>query len=321
MIDLKSLLPEIKENEALAPYTTFKIGGPAKYFLEAKNNVELVKALQVVASTGLNYIVIGGGSNLLVSDSGFDGLVIRQLNNQFKIDGDKVMTESGAKVADVLAATLTAGLIGWAWAAGLPGLIGGAIRGNAGAYGEAMSNITESVEVFRAGKTEILTNEQLKFSYRHSLVKDEKMVILAATLKLKKGDPTVDEELVKKYLDHREKTQPLDLPNPGCAFKNINLQEVQIDQAKVIKALDITEAEWQAATKYNKLSVSFIFDKMNWKGKTIGGAKVSEKHGAFIVNAGEAKAEHVIMLMSELKMRVRNELGLALEEEIQLVGF
>lgn len=321
MNDLKKMLPGVKENEPLAPYTTFKIGGPAKYFFEAKNNDDLVKSLKVATEIGLNYVVIGGGSNLLVADSGFDGLVIRQLNSTFKIDGEKVFSESGAKVADVLSGTLKAGLIGWAWAAGLPGSIGGAVRGNAGAYGLGMSDITESVEVFRNGQVEILTNEQLKFSYRHSIAKEELMVILSAVLKLKKGDPVADEALVKKYIEHREKTQPLDLPNPGCAFKNINLDKIQIDKEKVIKALDITEEEWQVATKYHKLPVSYIFEKMNWKGKQIGGAQVSEKHGAFIVNTGSATAEHVIMLMSELKMRARNELGLMLEEEIQLVGF
>ena len=175
-----------------------------------------------------------------------------------------------------------------------------------------MSNITESVELYLNGELVTYSNEQMKFSYRDSLIKEVPCVIISVTMKLTNGDTTADRALVKKYVDHRVNTQPLDLPNPGCAFKNIDLKKVQIDPDRVIKKLDITQDEWEKATKYGKLPTSFIFDHLNLKGKTMGGAQVSTKHGAFIVNAGNARAEHVVMLMSDLKMRVRNELCISL---------
>jgi UDP-N-acetylmuramate dehydrogenase len=317
----KKLGDKVKENEILAPHTTFKIGGPAKYFFEAKNNQDLIKALQTADALKLKYFVLGGGSNILISDQGIDGLVIKQSNKDFKVKGAKVYVDSGALVIDVLEVTLRAGLIGWSWAAGLPGTVGGAIFGNAGAYGQGMSNITETVKLYHQGKVLNFTNEEMKFSYRHSIAKEINCVIISAILKLEKGDTKKDLAEVKNYMDHRVKTQPLDCPNVGCIFKNIDLTKIQVDKERIKKKLDISEEEWQRATKFNKLPVSFIIEKMDLKGKTMGGAQVSTKHGAFIINAGQARAEQVIMLMSDLKMRVRNELGIFLEEEIELVGF
>jgi len=319
--ELKKRIGNVVEGELLSKYTTFKIGGPAKYFFDAKTSEDLVKALTVADELKVSSFVLGGGSNILVSDSGFNGLVIKQSNSNFKIDGEKVYSESGASVDAVLNATLDAGLIGWAWAAGLPGTVGGGIRGNAGAYGEGMSNVTESVDLYIDGKVTTYTNEQMQFSYRDSIAKHVPCVIISANLKLTKGDTAADRALVKKYVDHRVNTQPLEYPNPGCAFKNIDLKKIQVDKDRLLKKMEITEEEWQTSTKYGKLPTSFIFDRMNLKGKTIGGAQVSTKHGAFIVNVGNARAEHVVMLMSELKMRVRNELGIPLEEEVELVGF
>ncbi|MAF13955.1 MAG: UDP-N-acetylenolpyruvoylglucosamine reductase [Parcubacteria group bacterium] len=326
MIDqLKQKLGEVTENESLASHTTFKIGGPAKYFFEAKTKDDLVKALQTAEELKIDYFLLGGGSNLLVSDQGLDGLTIKQSNTTFKITDDKVYTESGALVVDVLDKTLESSLVGWPWAAGLPGTIGGAIRGNAGAYGKAMSDITESVEIYQKGKVNNFTADKLGFKYRHSVIKETPgMIVVAVNLKLKKGsteEVKKDKDQVKIYNDRRENTQPLDLPNSGCVFKNIDLTKIKVDKAKVIKGLDITEEEYAEATKFDKLPVSYILDRLGLKGKTIGGAQVSEKHGAFVVNTGEAKAEHVIMLISDIKMRVRNELGIQLMEEVQYLGF
>ena len=314
-------LDGIRENELLAKHTWFKIGGPAKYFFEAKNNQDLVRALKAADAAGVKRFILGGGSNILVADSGFDGLVIKQANKSFEIKAEEIFCESGALVTEVLAASLKAGLVGWPWAAGLPGTVGGAVRGNAGAYGQGMADIVKEAEIYGEGKVNKLTGEEMKFSYRHSIAKEKNLVVISATLKLKPGDTSADEALVKKYNDHRKKTQPLELPNAGCVFKNVDLSQVEINQAKVKKALDINDQEFQEATKFGKLPVSFIIDRLNLKGKQIGGAQVSEKHGAFIVNTGRAKAEHVIMLISDLKMRVRNELGIQLEEEVQYVGF
>ena len=224
-------------------------------------------------------------------------------------------------MVDLLDCTLKAGLTGWAWAAGLPGTIGGAVRGNAGAYGQGMSDIVESVEIFIDGKVVKLTKAEMEFSYRHSIIKKNLAAILAVNLKFEKGEVDKDIQQVKDYNNRRQLTQPLNYPNSGCIFKNIDLTETKINKEKVMKGLDINEEEFSQATKFNKLPVSYIIDRLNLKGKTIGGAQVSEKHGAFIVNINHAKAEHVIMLISDIKMHVRNEIGVQLQEEVQYVGF
>lgn len=321
--ELKKELGDIKEGELLSKHTTFRIGGPAKWFYEARNNQDLVKALEISEKLKVDYFVLGGGSNILVSDQGLDKFVIKQSNNNFAIDGEKVICESGALVVDVLEATLKAGLVGWAWAAGLPGTIGGAIRGNAGAYGEGMGDIVTEVEVWLDGKVQKFSNQDMKFKYRHSIAKEKNMVILGCILQLKKGDTAADRELVEQYNKKRRDTQPVpaEEPNPGCAFKNIDLSKVDLDVEKIKQALNISDEQWKEKTKFGKLPVSFLVDKMGLKGKKIGGAEVSTKHGAFIINAGDAKAEHVVMLMSDVKMRLRDELGVMLEDEIQLVGF
>ncbi len=314
---------KVQEGVLLAPYTTFKIGGPAKWFFEATTNDELVVALRAAEELGIDYFVLGGGSNILVSDKGIDTFVIKQSNSHFTTEGERVVCESGALVIDILDATIQSGLVGWPWAAGLPGTIGGAIRGNAGAYGEGMGDIVESVDVWQDGQVRHLSNSDMQFKYRHSIAKEASMVILGCVIVLKKGDTTEDQKLIDQYNKKRRDTQPVpeQCPNPGCAFKNIDLSKVEIDATKVKQKLEVSDAEWEEKTKYHKLPVSFIIDRLGLKGKTIGGAQVSTQHGAFIINANNAKAEHVVMLMSDVKMHVRDELGILLEDEIQLVGF
>lgn len=327
MVDLlrKKLGNDVKENEVLAPYTTYKIGGPAKYFFNAKNNEELVKSIKAATELSLDYFLLGGGSNILISDDGFDGLVIRKSNDNFKIENERIIAESGAELGKVLEESLKAGLVGWPWAAGIPGTIGGAVRGNAGAYGKGMADITESVEVYEDGEVKKYTNEQMGFDYRHSIIKDKKdAVVVSVELKLKKGsmeEIKKDKEIITQYLERRKTTQPTDFPNSGCVFKNIDLTKVEIDKEKVMKGLDINEEEFHEATKFGKLPVSYITDKLGLKGKKIGGAQISEKHGAFINNVDNARAEEVVMLISDIKMHVRNELGIQLQEEVQYVGF
>ena len=312
----------LKQNEPLASHVMFNIGGPAAYFYIAKTSEELITALKTAEASKVAYFILGAGSNILVSDQGFNGLVIKPENRAFEIKGETVYAESGAIITEVLEATLKAGLVGWAWAAGLPGTIGGAIRGNAGAYGEAMSNVVTQATVYHRGAIKTLTPPALVFSYRHSMLKtDPTMVVLSATMQLRPGDVAKERAQVDAYNQRRADTQPIELPNAGCVFKNIDLSVVEVNKDKVKRGLDISEEEFQTATKFKKLPVSFIVDKLGLKGKQIGGAQVSEKHGAFIVNAGDATAEDVITLMSDIKMRARNQLGIQLQEEIQLVGF
>lgn len=316
----EKISPEVKENEILAPYTTFKIGGPAKYFFVAKDSRDLLKAVKVAEELNLNYVIIGWGSNILVSDNGFDGLVIKAANGNYEIRGEEIYAESGISLAKLVGIATQEGLTGLESFTGIPSSFGGAVRGNAGAFGKSMADIIIEVEVYKDGKIKKYSNQDMKFSYRDSVIKHESGVVLSAIIKLAKGDPKEIKDKVVEISLERKGGHPKD-PSAGCIFKNCELDKAQIDEERVIKELDISKEEWEEATKHGKLPIGFIIDHLGLKGKKIGGAQIAEQHGSFILNVEDAKAEHVIMMISDIKMRVRNQLGIGLAEEVQYIGF
>ena len=187
---------KFRKNVPLKNYTTFKIGGPAKYFFEAKRKEELIEAIKLAKKLELPFFILGGGSNLLVSDKGFDGLVI--------------------KFGQPLSSYVSKGL---EWAVGIPGTVQGAVYSNAGAFKKSMKDVVKEVEVFdtKTGKVKIFKNKNCQFGYRDSIFKHKKkLIILSAKLKTKKSNP----KKIKQYLDYRKKTQPLNLPSAGSIFKN-----------------------------------------------------------------------------------------------------
>jgi len=199
---------DIKQDIALSPYTTFKIGGPAKYFVVAKSNKDLEEAVDFAKSKNLPYFILGGGSNLLVSDDGFNGLVILMENNQWKIDGNKIIAEAGVKLGDLVKASIENELTGLEWAIGIPGTIGGAVKVKASAFGQNMAELVKDI-------------------------KEKHGTIISVELELKKGNKKTSQELIKEYTEKRKKTQPLEYPSAGCIFKNIPGQGAGrlIDQA------------------------------------------------------------------------------------------
>lgn len=190
-MDIIAKLPQIKKNIRLAPYTTFKIGGPAQYFFIAKTNDDLIKAIKNAKEENLPYFILGGASNLLVSDQGFKGLVIKAENSNFEIKDSLIRAEAGAKLDDIVKASIKANLTGLEWAAGIPGTIGGAVKVNASAFGQS---IKKSVKKIRK----------------------QGDVILSVELRLKKNG---DKNSVKEHLDYRKKNHPKE-PSAGCIFKN-----------------------------------------------------------------------------------------------------
>lgn len=318
---LKEKLGEnLKEKVILANYTTFRIGGAARYFYIAKTKEEIIKAVAVAEKNQIEYFILGGGSNVLVSDSGFEGLVIKIANSQVKISKDTVHAEAGTNIGFLVNQTVIAGLTGLEFMAGIPGTVGGAAFGNAGALGKGFGNKVVEVEVFENGEIKRLTQEQMGYSYRHSVLKESSAIILSVKIKLEKDKPeNCQRRMLEVIKDRKSRIPPL--PSAGCVFKNVNLKEIKVDRERIIKELDVSKEEYNKATKYQKLPVGFILDKLDLKGKTIGGAQISGLHGGFIVNIGDAKAEHVMMLISDIKMRVRNQLGIQLQEEIRYLGF
>ena len=325
----------IQKNIPLAPYTTFKIGGPARFFCEAKNENEILEALEFAKEKNLPVFVLGGGSNVLVSDKGFDGLTIKISNFKFQISNFTVECSAGVALGKAVSESVKAGLTGLEWAAGIPGTIGGAVRGNAGAHGGCMADSVEGVRVLKISniqypisnkisnfKFQISNQDQIlnfksrdcKFGYRDSVFKhNPNLIILSVELKLKKGDIAESEKKVQEILAKRKEKQPMEFPSSGSFFKN--------PIAKDKKLIRQFETDTGQKIRDNKIPAPWLIEEVGLKGKKIGGAMVSEKHANFIVNTGDATAEDVIVLAAIIKTKVRNKFGIQLQEEVQMVGF
>ena len=213
---------QYKEHEPLAKHVNFRIGGPARHFVEAKTSTDIVDAVALANRGGVAWFVLGGGSNTLVSDAGFDGLVIKAANRVLKIDGTRVMAEAGVISAAVARATAEKGLRGFEWAISLPGTMGGAVRGNAGCFGGETKDAVESVRVLHDGVVQTLRRDEVHFDYRHSIFKTPERahdVILDVTLLLREGDRAEAMGQLEKNLSGRKASQPLGSSSAGACSK------------------------------------------------------------------------------------------------------
>ncbi len=310
-------LPGVQEGVLLKNYTTYKIGGPAKHFFIAKNKEDLVSALMEAKKNKLQVFILGGGSNLLVSDKGFNGLVIKLQVTGYKLQVTKVYVgagESAIKIAHICAEN---GLSGLEWAGGLPGSIGGAIYGSAQAFGARISDNVESVEALNLKTLKFvnLTKKQCQFSLKNSLFKKNKnLVIISAILKLKKKNKTAIKNKIKEFLNYRRTHHPLNFPSAGSVFVN---PEIVIKNKKLLKELP----ELSGYNEKGTIPAGYLISKCGLSGKKIGKAQISEKHCNFIINLGGAKAGDVLKLIKLAEEKVKNKFGIILEEEVQLVGF
>lgn len=313
-------------NEPMSRHTNFRIGGPADRYVEVQTREEAVAALQLFAASGTPYFVLGGGSNILVADSGYRGTIVQMALRKHKISGQTVMAEAGVLSAFLARASVEAGLIGFEWAIGLPGTIGGAVRGNAGCYGGEMKDVVRSVEVLlvkdgggAAGvEREEWDARRCAFGYRDSVFKrlDHQPIILSATLAFGKGDVLTAKRRMQEIIAVRKEKQPLESSSAGCIFKNLELRGGE-DLSKLKKDTDIPEE----FLKKRRIGAGWLIEQAGLKGFSVGDARISERHGNFCVNSGQATAGQVVELISAAKMRVRNAYGLELEEEIVYLGF
>ena len=284
----------MSKNILLAPYTTFKIGGRAKYFCEARNSEDIITAITMAKKEDLPFFILGNGSNILVSDNGFEGLVIKFSIFNFQFSNNKITADAGVLLSKLVDESVKLGLTGLEWAAGIPGTVGGAVRGNAGAFGSSIVDIVKEIKVLDIGtsQVQILNNKDCKFGYRDSVFKHNKnLILLSVELELKKGDKERSREMIREYLKKRQETQPLEFMSAGCIFKN-------------------------PAGR----SAGYLIEQCGLKGKKINGAMISEKHANFIINTGGAKAEDVINLINLCKEKVKEKFGVKLEEEIEYLG-
>jgi len=285
----------IKKNVPLAKYTTFKIGGPAKYFCIAKNKEDLIKAVKKAKELKLSFFILGNGSNVLALDRGFDGLVIKIENCKLKIENCNIYAEAGTKLKDLVKLSARKGLAGLEWLAGIPGTVGGAVYGNAQAFDNKMSDIVKTVEVFdvKNFKVKNFSKKQCHFSIKDSIFKKNKnLIIISAVLKLKKGNKREIQKKIKEYLKTRKQKHPLNFPSAGSVFIN----------------------------KKGSPPSAFLIESAGLKGAKLAKAMVSKKHAGFIVNLGGAKAKDVLGLIKIIKQKVKNKFGINLKEEIQIIS-
>ncbi len=283
---------KILQNVLLKDYTTFKIGGPAKYFFIARSSQDLIKAVEFAKDKQLPYFILGGGSNLLVSDEGFEGPVIKLQNSEFKVRDSQLMAEAGTPLGKLVGFSIEKGLTGLENLAGIPGTIAGAVRGNAGAFGHSISELVKQVTALNQKlQTVIYQSADCKFGYRESIFKHNSDIILSVELQLKRGNKEKSQQIIREYLGQRKNKQPLSYASAGCIFKNLPEQ-----------------------------SAGYLIDQAGLKGKKIGQAMISEKHANFIVNLGNAKAGEVKQLIDLIKKTVKQKFKIDLEEEVGYLG-
>lgn len=308
---IEAAFTNAKQAARLASYTTFKIGGPAKYLVPVKSIDELKQAIALAQEHHLDYFIFGGGSNMLVSDEGFDGMAIKIEMNASSVADDCVVADAGMLTAALARAAIDGGLTGFEWGIGVPGTVGGAVRGNAGAFGGEMKDVVESVEALLDGEVHTFSNVSCAFGYRDSIFKKNGGIVLGVTLKLK---PDAERNGLKKmmeYLDKRNKTQPKGAASTGCIFKNYEFTEPDPRWENVPEEFLVKK----------RISAGWFIEQAGMKGERIGDAAVSDVHGNFILNMGHATAADVRALVVKVKERVAEKFGIDLEEEIQYIGF
>jgi UDP-N-acetylmuramate dehydrogenase len=297
-----------RQHEPLSRHTRFGIGGPARAYVECRTEDALRHALSAGPC-----MVIGGGTNLVVSDEGVDGVVVRSTADRIEISGTRVYAEAGADLQALVDATIAAGLRGIETMTGIPGSVGGAVYGNAGAYGHSICERIVSVRFLENGRPHTFTNAECEFHYRESVFKRHKeRIVLSAELTL---DPAESSELrarADEIRSIRDRKYPPDMKCAGSIFKNLILSELAPDVAGRVPPAVIREG---------KVPSAWFLEEVHAKGMHDGDIRVADYHANLIYNAGQGTAAQVRRIIVELKRRVSAEFGLALEEEVQYVGF
>ena len=285
----------VKENELLANHTTIKIGGPADIFIEPKDRDSLTRAMGIIKKHNAKWRAIGRGSNLLVSDLGIEGVVIKLGEGMadLTIDGAEVTVGGGYSLIKLATIISKEGLSGLEFAGGIPGSIGGAVYMNAGAHGSDMSKVVKKAQIlFEDGSIEWLSNGELEFSYRTSVLqKKRRGICIGAVLQLTEGNREEIVAEMQKNKNYRRETQPWNHPCAGSIFRN-------------------------PLTNY----AGRLIEGAGLKGYSIGGAKISEQHANFIVNTGNAKAEDVLALIQYVKDTIKRLYDIELETEVEIIG-
>lgn len=280
--------------EPMDRHTTFRVGGEAEVFIQVQNKEELAKIIVYLRKLEADYFVLGNGSNLLVSDKGYQGVILQigEKMSEITVEGNVIYAQAGALLSKIANVAEKHSLTGMEFAAGIPGTIGGAAVMNAGAYDGEMKNIVKTVTVLsKEGDLLELNRASMEFSYRNSVIKNKPFIVVEVCLTLEKGNSEEIKEKMQDFSNKRQEKQPLNLPSAGSTFKR---------------------PEGHFAGK-------LIMDA-GLRGFRIGGAQVSEKHCGFVVNIGNAMASDIYELMEEVKKRVQEQFQVTLEAEVVCLG-
>ena len=305
-----------RRNYPLKKLTTMKIGGPAKYFFIAKNENDLISAIDWAKKNKVKWYIIGDGSNLVPSDSGFNGLIIKNEIESFTKTGNKVFVGTGNNLLESISILNAFGLKGMEKMAGIPGTVGGAIYGSAGAYGQEIKDCLTKMKIYNGKKTQWLSKKQCRFGYRESIFKNKKdWVILAAEFKFKRANPYELQKTSREIIKTREKKYWPGLLCPGSFFKNIVINNVRLVSLRRQFLKKINKAK----INHDKVPTGYLLEEVGAKGMRIGGIRVVGHHGNLIYNSGKGKSSEIAKLAKILKQKVKNKFGISLEEEIQYI--
>lgn len=300
----------VQENVPLAPLTTFQIGGPARYFVEVSNEAEIRDALGWAREMNVPFFVIGGGSNLLVPDAGLDGLVIRIVSEDFRFTDEGLEAKAGCNLLDLIKAAAASGRGGWEKLSGIPGTIGGAVRGNAGAFGSEIKDFITWVRAMNTKTEDVheFSNAECEFDYRMSFFKkNPEWIIFDVHLALCQGETLTLEAQIEATIREREKRHIQNVKAAGSFFMN------PVAPQKIVAEF---ETEKSTTSRGGRVPAGWLIEKAGMKGAQLGGAQVSPQQANYIINASSsATAEEVRELAQKVKDEVRRQFDVALTEE------
>ncbi len=296
--------------QSMSKFTTLHIGGPVQFLIEVTDTEKLVALLAFLTGEGIAYHLLGGGSNVLWQDEVFEGVVIKVRSSKSEVRGDTLCVDAGTPLATAVTTAIKHSLDGLVWAAGVPGTVGGAVRGNAGAMDSDTGKTLKSVDVWRNGDVLTLKPEDCGFSYRDSTFKHSNEIILSATYQLVPGDKAVMMKRMADFLKQRTGKYPA-LPSAGSFFKNVSFSDWKHDVAKLPEHFSAT----------HKVPAGWINEQNGLKGYRVGGAMLSKEHGNFIVNVDNATQADVLAVVDEIQHRAYTNFGITLEPEVVIVKY
>ncbi|HVN03163.1 MAG TPA: UDP-N-acetylmuramate dehydrogenase [Bryobacteraceae bacterium] len=303
----------VSRDAPLAAHTRFAIGGPADIYVETESADSFIRALGVARASGCGYMVMGGGTNLIVSDAGFRGIMLRFVAHGMTAEGDRIACDAGAVLQDLVDFSIANGLQGLETLAGIPGSVGAAIYGNAGAYGHSISECIRQVRFFDGERVRVFDRAACEFRYRESTFKGHKdWIIFSSALRMAPADAALLRETADGILKVRNEKFPVTMKCAGSIFKNFLLVELPSAVAARIPAEVIRE---------HKVPAAYFLEQVGAKGMSRGDIHVAAYHANLIYNAGRGTAADLCALIGELKDRVRARFAIELEEEVQYVGF